>query len=61
MTFEQKLLAVADTLAAVEALSLAGGHRESQLAYEARCEQEWHDRMKEFLAAHAHLASDTSG
>jgi hypothetical protein len=52
MTPGQRLLAVFELSSLAEALSRAGGHWEAQLQHQARCEQEWQDRMKEFLAAH---------
>ncbi len=51
-TAEERLRAVADTLAAVEALSAAGGRREEQLQYDQSCERQGRDRMKEFIARH---------
>jgi hypothetical protein len=56
-TAEQRLHAVADTLAAVEALSAAGGHRAEQLKYHESCERQWRDRMREFIVRH--VASGT--
>ena len=56
-TAEQRLEAVADTLAAVEALSIAGGRREAQLRYHDSCEREGRDRIREFIAQH--VASPT--
>ena len=54
---QQRLQAVADTLAAADALSAAGGRREDQLKYHDRCEREWRDRMKEFIAQHVAAAA----
>ena len=54
----QRLAAVADALAAAEALSLAGGRRAEQLEYHERCEQQWRQRMKEFIARHAEPSAD---
>ena len=51
-TAEERLKAVADTLAAADALSAAGWHREEQLRYLDWCERQWRDRMKEFIAQH---------
>ena len=51
-TPEERLRAVADTLAAAEALSSAGGRRQQQLRYEDSIEQQWRDRMREFIAQH---------
>lgn len=51
-TAEMRLLAAADALAAAEALSKAGGRYAESLAYHERCEQQWRDRMKEFIASH---------
>jgi hypothetical protein len=50
----QRLQAVVDTLAAVEALSRAGGVREAQLRYQQGLEEEWRRRMKEFIQQHVH-------
>jgi len=55
-TAEERLQAVADTLAAADALSAAGGHREEQLRYHDWCERQWRDRMKEFIAQHVAAA-----
>jgi len=52
-TAEERLRAVADTLAAVEALSSAGGRRQEQLRYHESCERQGRDRMREFIARHA--------
>ncbi len=46
----QRLQAVVDLLAVAEALSIAGGRRAQQLEYHERCEQQWRQRMKEFIA-----------
>jgi hypothetical protein len=51
-TAQERLRAVADTLAAVDALSTAGGQREEQMRYHDSCECEGRDRMREFLAQH---------
>jgi len=51
-TAEERLRAVADTLAAVEALSTAGGRREEQMKYHDACERDGRDRMREFIAQH---------
>ena len=51
-TATQRLLAVADALAAGEAMSLAGGLREAQLRYHLSLEEEWRRRMKEFIKQH---------
>jgi len=52
LTPTQRLLAVADALAAAEALSAAGGIRDAQLEYHQRREEEWQRIMKEFIAKH---------
>jgi predicted secreted protein len=52
LTATQRLAAVADALAAVEALSRAGGLREAQLAYQQAQEDEWRRRMAEFIKKH---------
>jgi hypothetical protein len=51
-TAGERLQAVADTLAAVDALSIAGGRREEQMKYHEACEREGRERMKEFIAQH---------
>jgi hypothetical protein len=51
-TAGERLRAVADTLAAVEALASAGGRREEQMKYHDACEREGRDRMREFIAQH---------
>jgi hypothetical protein len=56
-TAEERLEAVADTLAAADALSTAGGHREEQLRYLDSCEREWRNRMREFIAQHVAAAA----
>ena len=56
-TAGERLQAVADTLAAVEALSTAGGRREEQMKYHDACERQGRDRMREFIAQH--VASGT--
>jgi hypothetical protein len=48
----QRLLAVADALAAAEALSHAGGGRAAQLKYHQSLEEEWRRRMTEFIQQH---------
>lgn len=59
-TPEARLRAVADTLAAAEALSAAGGRREEQMRYHDRCEREGRDRMREFIAQHAAIPTRAS-
>jgi len=49
----QRLRAVADALAAAEALSRAGQVREAQLKYHEELEAEWRRRLKEFIQRHA--------
>jgi hypothetical protein len=51
-TASRRLLAVADALAAAEALSQAGEVRAAQLRYHERLEAEWRRRMQEFLKEH---------
>ena len=51
-TAEERLLAAIDTLAAAEALSLAGARRAEQMKYDASCEEEWRNRMTQFIAQH---------
>lgn len=51
-TAGERLRAVADTLAAVDALSIAGGRHEQAMKYYEQCEREGNDRMKEFIAKH---------
>jgi len=51
-TVGERLRAVADTLAAAEALSEAGGRRQEQLRQQAESERQWRDCMKEFIAQH---------
>jgi hypothetical protein len=52
LTPSQRLRAVADAVAAAEALSHAGKVREAQLRYHQGLEKEWQRRMKEFIARH---------
>jgi len=52
MTAGERLQAVADTLDAVDALSIAGGRREEQMKYHEACEREGRERMREFIAQH---------
>jgi hypothetical protein len=52
MTPGERLQAVADTLAAVDALSLAGGRYEQAMKYYEECEREGRERMREFIAQH---------
>jgi hypothetical protein len=52
LTPEQRLLAVVDALTAAEALSNAGGLRQAQLKYQATLEEDWRERMKEFIKKH---------
>jgi hypothetical protein len=59
MTPGQRILAVLELLGVAESLSRSGGHWEAQLAYQAQCESEWHDRMKEFFAAHVDVAANS--
>ena len=54
----QRIAAVADTLAVVKALASAGGRSAQQLEYHERCEQQWRQRMKEFIARHAEPPAD---
>jgi len=51
-TAEERLRAVADTLAAAETLSKAGGRREERLKQQDASERQGHDRMREFIAQH---------
>ena len=51
-TASQRLFAVADALAAAEALSQAGEVRAAQLHYHERLEAEWRQGMKEFVKQH---------
>ena len=48
----ERLLAVADALAAAETLSMFGGRRTAQLEYHRRREEQWHRRIKEFISEH---------
>ena len=50
LSVTERLVAVADTLAATEALALAGGIRDRQLQYHEHCEQEWRQRISAFIA-----------
>ncbi|MDA0841649.1 MAG: hypothetical protein O3B01_19270 [Planctomycetota bacterium] len=52
LTPGQRIRAVCDALDAAERLSLSGGQRSHQLAYHQRCEEEWQQMMKEFIARH---------
>ncbi len=51
---QERLLLAIDTLAAVEALSLASGHREQQIAWHRGIEEEGRQRMEAFIAQHVH-------
>ena len=51
-TATQRLSAVADVLAAGEALSHAGGVREAQLQFHLSLEEDCRRRMKEFIKQH---------
>ena len=57
-TATQRIAAVAQTLKAVRALASAGGRSAGQLEYHERCERQWQQRMKEFIAKHAGPATD---
>ena len=52
-TATQRIAAVAQTLKVVRALASAGGRSAGQLEYHERCERQWQQRMKEFIAKHA--------
>lgn len=52
LTPGQRLSAVADALAAVEALSQASGVRHAQLQYHQHLEDEWQRLMREFIQQH---------
>jgi len=53
LTPTQRLRAVADALAAAEKLSKSGGRRTAQLEYHRRSEEEWRQRMSEFISKYA--------
>jgi hypothetical protein len=57
-TATQRIAAVVETLKAVRALALAGGRSTGQLEYHERCERQWQQRMKEFIAKHAGSTTD---
>ena len=57
-TSTQRIAAVAQTLKAVKALAAAGGRTAQQLEYHERCERQWQQRMKEFIAKHADSTTD---
>ena len=57
-TSTQRIAAVAQTLKAVNALASAGGRSAGQLEYHQRCERQWQQRMKEFIAKHADSTTD---
>ncbi len=52
LTSSERLLAVADALAAAETLSMFGGRRTAQLEYHRRRKEQWHRRIKEFISEH---------
>jgi hypothetical protein len=57
MTPGERILAALQLSRVAQAFSRAGGRWEAQLAYQAECERQWHDRMKEFIAAHVPVDS----
>lgn len=57
-TSTQRIAAVAQTLKAVKALASAGGRSAGQLEYHQRCERQWQQRIKEFIAKHADSTTD---
>jgi hypothetical protein len=52
-TATQRIAAVVESLKAVRALAAAGGRSAGQLEYHERCERQWQQRIKEFIAEHA--------
>jgi hypothetical protein len=58
-TAHERLLAVADALAAAEALSMAGGRRAEQLQYQEACERQWRESMTRFIAQHVRPTSQS--
>jgi hypothetical protein len=52
MTVTERLLAVQDAAAAVEALGLAGGRWAEQLQNKLESEKEWQRLMSAFIAKH---------
>jgi hypothetical protein len=61
LTATQRLLALADALAAAETLSCSGTQRAAQLAYHERCEEEWRQRILQFIVEHRHAADRVAG
>jgi hypothetical protein len=57
-TCTQRIASVAQSLDAVKALAAAGGRTAQQAEYHERCERQWQQRMKEFIARHADSTSD---
>ncbi len=57
-TATQRIAAVAQSLEVVQALAAAGGRSAQQIEYHERCEREWRQRMKEFMAKHADAPTD---
>ncbi len=49
----QRIAAVAESVKLVKMLAAAGGRSAEQIEYKERCEREWKQRMKEFIAKHA--------
>ena len=54
----QRIAAVCESVKLVRALAAAGGRAAEQLAYHERCERQWQQRMKEFIARHAGPTTD---
>jgi hypothetical protein len=52
LTPVQRLQAVADVVAAAEALARAGNGWAAQREHQRRLEEEWRRRIKEFIAQH---------
>jgi hypothetical protein len=59
MTVTQRLLAVRDAVAAVEALGLAGGRQAEQLQNKLESEKEWQRLMTAFIASQLERSSES--
>jgi hypothetical protein len=57
-TSTQRIAAVAQSLKAVKAMAAAGGRSAQQVDYHERCERQWRQRMKEFIARHAQTTTN---
>ena len=60
LTATDRILAVVELLEAAELISRAGVCRGAQLRYHQRVEQEWRDRMREFLSRHVDSRSSAA-